>query len=68
MTEVACWAHTRRHFHKALDSDPSRMRTVLLLVAQLYRVEKTGRERGMAGRGTAFVARARGQTAAGEVA
>jgi transposase len=49
MTEVACWAHTRRHFHKALDSDPSRMRTVLLLVAQLYRVEKTGRERGMAG-------------------
>jgi transposase len=49
MTEVACWAHTRRHFHKALDSDASRMRTVLLLIAQLYRVEKTGREQGLTG-------------------
>ena len=29
MTEVACWPHTRRHFHKALDADPSHMRTVL---------------------------------------
>ena len=49
MTEVACWAHTRRHFHQAADSDPSRMRTVLLLIAQLYRVEKTARNQGLAG-------------------
>ena len=49
MTEVACWAHTRRHFHKAMDSNPSRMRTVLLLIAQLYRVEKTARKQGLAG-------------------
>jgi hypothetical protein len=49
MTEVACWAHTRRHFHKALDADPSRMRTVLLLIAQLYRVEKTARQRDLHG-------------------
>ena len=49
MTEVACWAHTRRHFHKALDADPSRMRTVLVLIAQLYRVEKTARKQNLRG-------------------
>jgi transposase len=49
MEEVGCWAHTRRHFHQALDSDASRMRTVLLLIAQLYRVERTARERGLGG-------------------
>jgi transposase len=49
LTEVACWAHTRRHFHKALETDPSRMRTVLLLIAQLYRVEKLARQQGLAG-------------------
>src|SRR3984957_19221983 len=26
MVEVACWAHTRRHFHQALDTDAARMR------------------------------------------
>jgi transposase len=40
LIEVACWAHTRRYFHKALDSDRSRMGPALLLIAQLYRVEK----------------------------
>jgi len=49
MIEVACWAHARRHICQALDSDPSRMRTVLLLIAGLYRVEKLARERGLAG-------------------
>lgn len=37
MIEVACMAHARRHIYQALDNDPSRMRTVLLLIAQLYR-------------------------------
>jgi transposase len=49
MEEVGCWAHTRRHFHQALESDPSRMRAVLLLIAQLYAVERTARERGLRG-------------------
>jgi hypothetical protein len=40
MVEVGCFAHARRHFHNALDNDPARMRTVLLLIAQLYAVEK----------------------------
>lgn len=40
LTEVACWAHARRYFHKALESDQSRMGLALSLTAQLYRVEK----------------------------
>src|SRR5258708_37175905 len=49
MVEVGCWAHARRHFHQALENDPSRMRSVLLLIAQLYAVARTARERGFDG-------------------
>jgi transposase len=49
MVEVGCWAHARRHVHQAQDSDPSRMRSILLMIAELYRVEKLARERGLAG-------------------
>src|SRR4051795_1408987 len=40
LIEVGCWAHARRYFHKALESDQSRMGAALLLIAQLYRVER----------------------------
>jgi transposase len=40
LIEVGCWAHARRYFHKALESDQSRMGASLLLIAQLYRVER----------------------------
>ena len=43
MVEVGCWAHARRYYHKALDSDQTRMGPALLLIAQLYRVEKQTR-------------------------
>jgi transposase len=43
LTEVGCWSHARRYFHKALESDQSRMGPALLLIAQLYRVEKQAR-------------------------
>ena len=43
LIEVGCWAHARRYFHKALESDQSRMGPALLLIAQLYRVEKNAR-------------------------
>ena len=46
MVEVGCWAHARRHFHQDLETDPSRMCTVLFQIAQLYAVETTARERG----------------------
>jgi transposase len=43
LIEVGCWAHARRYFHKALESDQARMGPALLLIAQLYRVEKRAR-------------------------
>jgi hypothetical protein len=43
LIEVSCWAHSRRYFYKALDSDRARMGPALLLLAQLYRVEKQAR-------------------------
>src|SRR5271170_5158194 len=49
MVEVACWAHTRRHFHQALDTDAVRMGAVLAYIAQLYAVEKRARRSGVEG-------------------
>jgi transposase len=49
LVEVACWAHTRRHFHQALEEDSARMGAVLAYIAQLYAVEKTGRQGGIVG-------------------
>jgi transposase len=43
LIEVGCWAHARRYFHKALESDQPRMGPALLLIAQLYRVEDRAR-------------------------
>lgn len=43
LIEVGCWAHARRYFHKALESDQPRMGPPLLLIAQLYRVEEQAR-------------------------
>jgi transposase len=43
LIEVGCLAHARRYFHKALESDQTRMGPALLLIAQLYRVEKHAR-------------------------
>jgi len=40
LIEVGCWAHARRYFHKALESDRARMGPALLLIARLYRVEE----------------------------
>jgi hypothetical protein len=49
VVEVACWAHTRRHFHQALDVDSARMGAVLAYLAQLYAVEKRARRSGVEG-------------------
>jgi transposase len=48
--EVACWAHARRYWWKALDSEPERARAALALIGELFRIERTvaaagGRER-----------------------
>jgi transposase len=49
LVEVACWAHTRRYFHNALDTDSARMGAVLAYIAQLYKVEKRARRSGIVG-------------------
>src|SRR5450432_1536938 len=49
LAEVACWAHTRRHFHKALDMDSAHMGAVLAYIAHLYKVEKQARRSGIVG-------------------
>jgi transposase len=39
--EVACWAHCRRYFFKALESDPERAKAGLSHIAALFRIEGT---------------------------
>ncbi len=40
-----CWAHTRRHFERARDSDPEAADRALELIGTLYRVEAEIRQR-----------------------
>jgi len=40
VTEVACWAHARRKFYDAQDSDPQRAAQMLALIGELYAVER----------------------------
>ena len=39
LTEVGCWSHARRYYHKALESDVGRMGPALWFIAELYKVE-----------------------------
>lgn len=43
-TEVACWAHARRKFYDAQDSDGRRAAEMLALVGELYAVERELKE------------------------
>jgi len=40
VVEVACWAHGRRYFFKALGSDPDRAQQALALIGELFRIER----------------------------
>ncbi|MCA9413974.1 MAG: IS66 family transposase [Candidatus Omnitrophica bacterium] len=42
-TLVGCWAHARRKFVEAKDSDPLRSHTALVFIGDLYRIEKEWR-------------------------
>ena len=48
VTQAQCWAHTRRYFERAQDSDPAAAE-VLELIGALYRVEAQIRDRQLAG-------------------
>jgi transposase len=41
---VACWAHARREFERALDNDKIRATKALSLIQQLYAVERKAKE------------------------
>lgn len=40
VTEVGCWAHTRRYFFKALGSDPEQARQGLAFIKALFQLER----------------------------
>jgi transposase len=44
VTEVACWAHARRKFYDAQDSDQLRSTQMLALVAELYAIEREAKD------------------------
>lgn len=41
---LACWAHARRNFEKALDSDRTRASTAMHLIQGIYNVEREARD------------------------
>jgi len=44
VTEVACWAHARRKFYDAQDSDAKRAVQMLALIGQLYAIEREAKD------------------------
>jgi transposase len=44
VTEVACWAHARRKFYDAQDSDEQRSTQMLALIGELYQIERESKE------------------------
>jgi len=44
VTEVACWAHARRKFYDAQDSDELRCAQILSLIGALYSIEREAKD------------------------
>ena len=44
IVEVGCWAHARRYFHEARDSDAARSAEALTRIRDVYRVEDDARD------------------------
>ena len=44
ITHLACWAHARREFEKALDNDRPRAETALILIQKLYAIERNAKD------------------------
>jgi len=44
ITTIACWAHARRYFEKALDNDKSRAELVMGQIQNLYQIERFCKE------------------------
>ncbi len=50
VTEVACWAHARRKFYDAQDSDSRRAAQMLALIGELYAIEREAKDADVAAR------------------
>ncbi|MBK1442809.1 IS66 family transposase, partial [Parapedobacter sp. ISTM3] len=48
VVHLACWAHARREFERALDNDKVRAEKALLMIQRLYAVERRAREEKLA--------------------
>ncbi|AJA69379.1 Transposase [Myroides sp. A21] len=48
VTHLACWAHARREFEKALDNDRKRAQHVLVEIQRLYAIERKAKEQNLA--------------------
>ncbi|MBB2951158.1 IS66 family transposase [Sphingobacterium sp. JUb56] len=44
VTQLACWAHARREFEKALDNDKPRAEKALVMIQKLYAVERQAKQ------------------------
>ncbi|MGO3109929.1 MAG: IS66 family transposase [Sphingobacterium sp.] len=44
ITHLACWAHARREFEKALQNDRPRAEKALLMIQKLYKIEREAKE------------------------
>jgi hypothetical protein len=44
ITHLACWVHARREFEKALQNAPQRTKKALLMIQDLYKVERKAKE------------------------
>ena len=44
VTEVACWAHARRKFYDAQDSDGKRSAEMLSLIGKLFKIEREAKD------------------------
>ncbi len=44
VTHLACWAHARREFERALDNDKTRTEKAIRLIQKLYEVERQAKE------------------------
>ena len=50
IVELGCWAHARRKFYEAKESDPVRAHDALRRIGEMYRVEADARDLDAAGR------------------
>jgi len=49
LTQAQCWAHCRRHFENALDSEPTGVTEALTQIQALYAVEQEIRDKNLSG-------------------